>query len=105
MAETQPGTEERFAHDGEPRRFERARPKSPTDLGGRSWFAVLERTFKEFREDNLTDWAAALTYYAVLALFPAIIALVSIVGLAGKSATDTLIKNVETITTGPARDV
>ncbi len=42
---------------------------------------VLRRTVSEFREDNLTDWAAALTYYGLLALFPALIALVSIVGL------------------------
>ena len=42
---------------------------------------TLKRTLKEFSEDNLTDWAAALTYYGVLALFPALIALVSIVGL------------------------
>ena len=44
-------------------------------------FGVLRRTATEFSEDNLTDWAAALTYYGVLALFPALIALVSIVGL------------------------
>ena len=43
--------------------------------------ATLKRTVKEFSEDNLLDWAAALTYYAVLSLFPALIALVSIVGL------------------------
>jgi len=43
--------------------------------------ATLKRTFKEFSDDNLTDWAAALTYYGVLAMFPALIALVSIVGL------------------------
>ncbi|TFV53391.1 YihY/virulence factor BrkB family protein [Blastococcus sp. TF02A_35] len=42
---------------------------------------TLKRTLKEFSEDNLTDWAAALTYYGVLALFPALIALTSIVGL------------------------
>ena len=42
--------------------------------------ATLKRTFKEFKQDNLTDWAAALTYYGVLAMFPALIALVSIVG-------------------------
>jgi membrane protein len=42
---------------------------------------TLKRTLKEFSEDNLTDWAAALTYYGVLALFPALIALLSIVGL------------------------
>ena len=44
-------------------------------------FATLKRTWKEFSQDNLTDWAAALTYYGVLALFPALIALVSIVGV------------------------
>ena len=44
---------------------------------------TLKRTVREFRDDNLMDWAAALTYYAVLALFPALIALVSIVGLFG----------------------
>jgi len=42
---------------------------------------TLKRTLGEFKEDNLTDWAAALTYYGVLAMFPALIALVSIVGL------------------------
>jgi membrane protein len=46
-----------------------------------SVFATLKRTASEFREDNLTDWAAALTYYGLLSLFPALIALVSIVGL------------------------
>jgi membrane protein len=44
-------------------------------------WATLKRTFTEFQEDNLTDWAAALTYYGLLALFPALIALVSLIGL------------------------
>src|SRR3954451_13384155 len=104
MPETETSTEDRFARDSQPRRFHRT-PDGPTDLGGRSWFGVLKRTVREFREDNLTDWAAALTYYGVLALFPAIIALVSIVGLAGKSATDTLVNNVGTVATGPAKQV
>jgi membrane protein len=53
---------------------------------------TLKRTLKEFSEDNLTDWAAALTYYGVLALFPALIALLSIVGLLTdpKTLTDAL---------------
>ena len=46
-----------------------------------SMLATLKRTATEFREDNLSDWAAALTYYGLLSLFPALIALVSIVGL------------------------
>ena len=46
-------------------------------------FATLKRTLKEFQEDNMSDWAAALTYYGLLSLFPALIALVSIIGLFG----------------------
>jgi len=48
---------------------------------------VLKRTVSEFRDDNLTDWAAALTYYSVLSLFPALIALAAILGLAGSEKT------------------
>ena len=40
-------------------------PETPTDLRASSWGGVLRRTFQEFKADNLTDWAAALTYYAV----------------------------------------
>jgi len=68
-------------------------PEEPTDLGARGWWAALKRTFREFREDNLTDRAAALTYYSVLAIFPALIVLVSILGLVGESATKPLIDN------------
>jgi membrane protein len=50
---------------------------------GTSLFAVLRRTVTEFSEDNLSDWAAALTYYGLLALFPALIALVGLIGLVG----------------------
>jgi membrane protein len=48
---------------------------------------VLKRTIREFRDDNLTDWAAALTYYSVLSLFPALIALVAILGLVASEGT------------------
>jgi membrane protein len=51
--------------------------------------ATLKRTFTEFSEDNMTDWAAALTYYGVLALFPALIAMVSLVGIFGDPASTT----------------
>jgi membrane protein len=47
------------------------------------WFATLKRTATEFQEDNLSDWAAALTYYGLLSLFPALIAMVSLIGLVG----------------------
>jgi membrane protein len=55
---------------------------APTGADARpTFFATLKRTVKEFSEDNLTDWAAALTYYGVLALFPALLAMLSIIGL------------------------
>ncbi|MFL5884929.1 MAG: YhjD/YihY/BrkB family envelope integrity protein, partial [Thermoleophilaceae bacterium] len=66
-------------------------PETPTDLGGSGFFAVLKRTVREFKEDNLTDWAAALTYYGILAIFPALLALVSVLGLVGSSATQPLL--------------
>jgi membrane protein len=80
-------------------------PDEPTDLGGRGWWAALKRTFREFREDNLTDWAAALTYYSVLAIFPALIVLVSILGLVGESATQPLIDNLGAVAPGPAKEI
>jgi membrane protein len=66
---------------------------------------LLKRTIKEFSEDNLTDWAAALTYYGVLAIFPAIIAMVSILGLIGNSATQPLLDNLGKVAPGAAKDI
>ena len=64
-------------------------PNTPTDLSKRSWFGTGKRVVSEFRDDNLTDWAAALTYYAVLSIFPAFIAMLSILGLVVDPATIT----------------
>jgi membrane protein len=80
-------------------------PETPTDLKGRSWGGVLKRTVAEFKEDNLTDWAAALTYYGVLAIFPALLVLVSVLGLIGSSATQPLIDNLGKVAPGPAREI
>ncbi len=66
---------------------------------------TLKRTLREFKEDNLTDWAAALTYYGVLSLFPMLIVLVSILGLVGTSATQPLIDNLGAVAPGPAKDI
>lgn len=66
---------------------------------------ALKRSIKGFRDDNLTDWAAALTYYGVLSIFPALIAIVSITGLIGSSAIDPLIENVGEIAPGPGREI
>ncbi|HEY6760412.1 MAG TPA: YihY/virulence factor BrkB family protein [Baekduia sp.] len=106
-------TEPRFARGATAAdRAERSRasstdhaPDGPTDLPGRSWWAVLKRTIKEFKADNLTDWAAALTYYGVLAIFPAIIALISIIGLIGPSATQPILDNLKALAPGPANDI
>src|SRR3954470_23815130 len=80
-------------------------PDTPIHLGGRGWFGVLKRTGKEFSEDNLTDWAAALTYYSILSIFPALIALISVVGLLGSSATQSLIDNISAVAPGPAKQI
>jgi membrane protein len=82
-----------------------AGPDGPTDIAASDWWATLKRTVSEFRDDNLTDWAAALTYYAVLAIFPALIALVSILGLVGESATQPLLDNLSAVAPGPAKDI
>ncbi len=76
------------------------------DASGTGLLATLKRTATEFREDNLTDWAAALTYYGLLALFPALIVLVSLLGLFGdpKSTTDTLTEMISALGPESAAD-
>jgi membrane protein len=79
-------------------------PDRPTEVPGR--FATLKRAFTEFSEDNMTDWAAALTYYGVLSLFPALIAFVGIIGFFAdpKPATDTITEIVTSIGPQSAAD-
>ncbi len=84
---------------------ERERSRSRDGGQGDSTGGVLKRTIKEFKRDNLTDWAAALTYYGILSIFPAIIALVSILGLIGSSATQPLLDNVGQVAPGPAKEI
>src|SRR4051812_27125287 len=62
-------------------------PDSPTELPGTGWVATLKRTVREFQDDSLTDWAAALTYYGVLSIFPGMLVLISVLGLLGDRAT------------------
>jgi membrane protein len=82
-----------------------AGPDAPTDLSKGSWKDTLKRTFAEFKDDNLTDWAAALTYYGVLALFPAVIALVSILGLVVDKPTITKVLTDTVSSLGPSSAV
>jgi membrane protein len=92
--------------DREPRRAEDLDPpESPTKLRGGAWAGVLKRTVKGFQKDNLTDWAAALTYYGILSIFPALIVLVSVLGLIGEPATQPLIDNLGEVAPGPAQDI
>jgi membrane protein len=92
-------------------------PDTPTDLPKRSWWSVIKRTVAEFQDDNLMDWAAALTYYGILALFPGVIVLVALLGVFGQypetfnalldivrqvapaSAVDTVAKPIEEVIT------
>jgi membrane protein len=80
-------------------------PDSPTELPRRSWMAVLRRAVKQVPADELTDRAAALTYYGVQAVFPGLLVLVSIVGLLGHSATQTLLDNLNQLTPGAVTSV
>ncbi len=84
---------------------EDAAPDSPTELPKRSWTALLRRVVAEFKDDELTDRAAALTYYGILALFPALLVLVSLLGIAGESATQEVLDNLKKLAPGSARDV
>lgn len=84
---------------------ENAAPDSPTELPRRSWSALLRRVLAEFKDDELTDRAAALTYYGILALFPALLVLVSLLGIAGASATQEVLDNIQKLAPGSARDV
>lgn len=59
------------------------KPDSPTDVNKPSWKYIVKKTLREFSKDQCPDLAAALTYYAVLSLFPALLALVSLVGIFG----------------------
>ncbi|MER6118084.1 YihY/virulence factor BrkB family protein [Streptomyces sp. NPDC001743] len=80
-------------------------PASPGEVSKSSWAHILKRTVKEFKRDELADRAAGLTYYAILALFPALLVLVALLGLAGHSATQTVLNNIQKLAPGSSRDV
>ena len=82
------------------------KPDSPGDMKKGSWMYVARRTMREFSKDQCSDLAAALTYYAVLALFPAAIALLSVLGLVGqgpKIVNDVLKVMSDSGLSGPAK--
>ncbi|MGI5405122.1 YihY/virulence factor BrkB family protein [Streptomyces sp. CA-135486] len=100
-----PGAEPTGSRPGPAPEVERDAPDEPTAMGKRSWGAVLKGTMAEFKDDELADRAAALTYYGILALFPALLVLVSLLGIAGESATQSVLDNLTKLTPGSARDI
>lgn len=65
------------------------KPDSPTDVSKPSWKYIARKTYREFSKDQCPDLAAALTYYAVLSIFPALLALVSLLGIFGDAGKTT----------------
>jgi membrane protein len=87
------GEQQRPTHEADPDADpDEGKLDSPSDLSKPSWRYVLRKTVREFSDDDCTDLAAALTYYAVLALFPAVVALTSVLGLVDQGT-----KAVETV--------
>jgi YihY family inner membrane protein len=80
-------------------------PGKPTDLSRGSWRGAVRRTLTEFKNDFLQDRAAALTYYSVLAIFPGILVLVSLLGLFGRSQTQPLITNLVGVAPSSVRTI
>jgi YihY family inner membrane protein len=80
-------------------------PERPTQLPGGSWWAAVKRTVREFQVDNLKDWAAALTYYSVLSIFPALLVLISLVDLAGPSTIERLLDNLGQVAPGSVNQI
>ncbi|KAF0965251.1 YihY/virulence factor BrkB family protein [Rhodococcus sp. T7] len=89
----------------EPEPDDPRKPDSPADLTKPSWWYVVRKTAHEFTRDQCTDLAAALTYYAVLSLFPALLALVSLLGVFGQGqrTTDAVLQMVDDL--GPSSAV
>ncbi|MDG4826269.1 YihY/virulence factor BrkB family protein [Asanoa sp. WMMD1127] len=74
----------------------RPAPDSPAKLPARSWWASAKRAAKEFSDDSISDWAAALTYYGVLSIFPGLLVIVSILGLLGPDTITAVKNNLQT---------
>src|ERR1044072_5404039 len=107
MAQAASRTETPKDGDGDRKRFGRDNDAAdqPTDLPKEAFPAIRKRAFKQFGEAQLTTWAAALTYFGVLSLFPMLLALVSVLGVIGPSATQPLLDQLSTVAPGPAKDI
>ncbi|MDT0214290.1 YihY/virulence factor BrkB family protein [Rothia sp. ARF10] len=83
-----------------------AKPDSLGDITKPSWKYTAKKAWAEFTADGCTDLAAALTYYSVLSLFPALLALVSLLGVfgQGESTTTALLDMVRDLGQASAAD-
>jgi membrane protein len=77
----------------------------PSHLPTRRWWKALRGTVSETIDDGLTEWAAALTYYSVLSLFPGLLVLVAVVGLLSRSLTQQLLDVVVPIVPSAGREI
>jgi membrane protein len=78
-----------------------AGPDSPAQLKGKGLFAALKRTFKQYSQDNVSDWSAALTYYGVLSIFPGVLVLVSLLGMLSSNGQKTVQDAVHQLAPSP----
>lgn len=69
----------------DPQEDQQGKPETPAEVSGRGWKYTARKAYREFTDDQCTDLAAALTYYAVLSVFPALIAVLSLLGVVGQS--------------------
>lgn len=76
---------------------------SITDIPRAGWMEILKRSMKEFKHDDIPDRAAALTYFGVLAIFPGMLVLVSILGMLGQSSVNSLLNNLDQVAPGGVR--
>jgi membrane protein len=80
-------------------------PETPARLPSGSWKQVTRRAVREFQDDNLTDLAAALTYYGVLSIFPGLIVVISALGLLGQSTVDDVKETISRAAPGAVGDI
>jgi membrane protein len=80
-----------------------AGPDSPAQLKAKGVFAAVKRTFKQFSEDNISDWAAALTYYGILSIFPGVLVIVSLLGMLSDNGQQTVQSTVKEI--APSQEI
>jgi membrane protein len=80
-------------------------PRRPSELSWRAKWRAFGRTLAELLADNLTDRAAALTYYGMLAIFPGLLVLVAGVSLLGGPTSRSVVEGIRSMTFGPTQQI